>query len=62
VQDHTYNKIYTHNPSLFVPILSNSVVISLDLVSVDKEQLWAWEYQTDGDKHDLYMDVGEELR
>ncbi|XP_060063441.1 DNA-directed RNA polymerase III subunit RPC8-like [Ylistrum balloti] len=29
---------------------------------VDKEQLWAWEYQMEEEKHDLYMDIGEEVR
>nr|XP_022312968.1 DNA-directed RNA polymerase III subunit RPC8-like [Crassostrea virginica]XP_022312969.1 DNA-directed RNA polymerase III subunit RPC8-like [Crassostrea virginica]XP_022312970.1 DNA-directed RNA polymerase III subunit RPC8-like [Crassostrea virginica]XP_022312971.1 DNA-directed RNA polymerase III subunit RPC8-like [Crassostrea virginica] len=28
----------------------------------DKEQLWAWEYETDDGKHDLFMDIGEEIR
>ncbi|KAL5018940.1 hypothetical protein ScPMuIL_004662 [Solemya velum] len=28
----------------------------------DKEQLWVWEYEVEGGKHDLYMDVGEEIR
>lgn len=28
----------------------------------DKEQLWLWEYETDGGKHDLHMDIGEEIR
>uniref|UniRef100_A0A8W8I3Z3 DNA-directed RNA polymerase III subunit RPC8 n=1 Tax=Magallana gigas TaxID=29159 RepID=A0A8W8I3Z3_MAGGI len=26
------------------------------------EQLWAWEYETDDGKHDLFMDIGEEIR
>lgn len=28
----------------------------------DKEQLWAWAYEADGEKHDLFMDMGEEIR
>nr|CAG4641197.1 EOG090X0DHL [Eulimnadia texana] len=28
----------------------------------ENEHLWLWEYQTDEGKHDLYMDVGEEIR
>ncbi|XP_076460245.1 DNA-directed RNA polymerase III subunit RPC8-like isoform X2 [Babylonia areolata] len=28
----------------------------------EKEQLWAWEYQTDDAKHDLIIDIGEEVR
>ncbi|KAL8586188.1 hypothetical protein ACOMHN_057750 [Nucella lapillus] len=28
----------------------------------EKEQLWAWEYQADDGKHDLYIDIGEEVR
>lgn len=29
---------------------------------VDKEQLWAWEYEMEDEKHDLFMDIGEEIR
>ncbi|KAJ8319107.1 hypothetical protein KUTeg_004198, partial [Tegillarca granosa] len=29
--------------------------------SDDKEQLWLWEYETDDGKHDLHMDIGEEI-
>ena len=37
--------------------------IFLDLLSSnEKEQLWAWEYMTDDGKHDLYIDIGEEIR
>ncbi|CAH1794185.1 unnamed protein product [Owenia fusiformis] len=28
----------------------------------DSEQLWAWEYATDDGSHDLYMDIGEQIR
>ncbi|XP_074648412.1 DNA-directed RNA polymerase III subunit RPC8-like isoform X2 [Tubulanus polymorphus] len=28
----------------------------------ENEQLWVWEYETEDGKHDLFMDVGEELR
>ena len=29
----------------------------------ENEQVWVWEYPTeDGDHHDLYMDIGEEIR
>ncbi|XP_062588600.1 DNA-directed RNA polymerase III subunit RPC8-like [Saccostrea cucullata] len=28
----------------------------------DKEQLWAWEYELEDGKHDLFMDIGEEIR
>ncbi|KAI0218328.1 DNA-directed RNA polymerase III subunit RPC8, partial [Lamellibrachia satsuma] len=28
----------------------------------ESEQLWVWEYATDDGKHDLYMDLGEEIR
>ncbi|XP_061182584.1 DNA-directed RNA polymerase III subunit RPC8-like [Saccostrea echinata] len=28
----------------------------------DKEQLWAWEYEVEDGKHDLFMDIGEEIR
>ena len=30
--------------------------------SNEKEQLWAWEYMTEEGKHDLYIDIGEEIR
>ena len=33
------------------------------LYSTILEQVWVWEYPTeDGDHHDLYMDIGEEIR
>ncbi len=36
---------------------------TLNLSSSDEtEQLWVWQYETDEDKHDLFMDVGEEIR
>ncbi|XP_067875545.1 DNA-directed RNA polymerase III subunit RPC8 isoform X2 [Heterodontus francisci] len=28
----------------------------------ETEQVWVWEYETDEGTHDLYMDVGEEVR
>jgi len=28
----------------------------------ETEQLWVWQYETDEGKHDLFMDVGEEIR
>ncbi|CAG2220691.1 POLR3H [Mytilus edulis] len=28
----------------------------------DKEQLWAWSYEVEEEKHDLFMDIGEEIR
>lgn len=34
----------------------------LNLCSDEKEQLWVWEYKTNDDKHDLFMDVGEKIR
>ena len=30
--------------------------------SVDTEQLWVWEYETDEGPHDLFMDINEEIR
>lgn len=27
-----------------------------------KEQLWVWEYQVEGEKHDMFMDIDEEIR
>lgn len=30
--------------------------------SDDAEQVWVWEYETEEGAHDLYMDIGEELR
>lgn len=26
------------------------------------EQVWVWEYETDEGAHDLYMDIGEDIR
>ena len=35
----------------------------LDLYWSDaQEQLWVWQYETDEGPHDLFMDVGEEIR
>ena len=28
----------------------------------ETEQLWVWQYETEDGKHDLFMDVGEEIR
>lgn len=28
----------------------------------ENEQLWAWEYQMEDGKHDLFMEIGEEIR
>lgn len=28
----------------------------------ESEQLWAWEYEVEDGKHDLFMDIGEEIR
>lgn len=32
------------------------------MVSDEAEQVWVWEYETEEGAHDLYMDVGEEIR
>ena len=32
------------------------------LFSDEGEQLWVWQYETEDGKHDLFMDVGEEIR
>ena len=31
-------------------------------ISDEGEQLWIWEYEMDDGKHDLFMDIGEEIR
>ena len=38
--------------------------IFLDIVvhSDQKEQLWVWEYEMEGGKHDMFMDIDEEIR
>lgn len=28
----------------------------------EKEQVWVWEFDNDGDKHDLFMDPGDKLK
>jgi len=28
----------------------------------ESEQLWVWQYETEDGKHDLFMDIGEEIR
>ena len=30
--------------------------------SVDAEQLWVWQYETEDGSHDLFMDINEEIR
>lgn len=30
--------------------------------SVEAEQLWVWEYETEDGTHDLFMDINEEIR
>ena len=32
------------------------------MFSDEGEQLWVWQYETEDGKHDLFMDVGEEIR
>lgn len=39
----------------------SGVVLSCSF-SDEAEQVWVWEYETDGGAHDLYMDKGEEIR
>lgn len=34
----------------------------LGLPSDEAEQVWVWEYETEEGAHDLYMDIGEEVR
>lgn len=31
-------------------------------ISDEDEQLWVWEYKTDDEGHDLFMDINEEIR
>ena len=31
-------------------------------ISDEKEQLWYWQYESDGQKHSLFMDIGEKIR
>lgn len=32
------------------------------MASDEAEQVWVWEYETEEGAHDLYMDIGEEIR
>ncbi|KFV75747.1 DNA-directed RNA polymerase III subunit RPC8 [Struthio camelus australis] len=36
--------------------------LTLGLASDEAEQVWVWEYETEEGAHDLYMDIGEEIR
>lgn len=36
--------------------------LALGVVSDEAEQVWVWEYETEEGAHDLYMDIGEEIR
>ena len=31
-------------------------------ISDKEEQLWVWEYEAEDGKHDMYMDIDEEIR
>ena len=44
-----------------IPVYLWFVSIILPL-SVDTEQLWVWEYETEDGHHDLFMDINEEIR
>ena len=44
-------------------IVSPSYIQILNRVFSDKEeQLWVWEYEAEDGKHDMYMDIDEEIR
>ena len=43
-------------------LITHQECLSLTLVSDETEQLWAWEYEVEDSKHDLFMDIGEEIR
>ena len=34
----------------------------MNILSVEAEQLWVWEYETDEGTHDLFMDINEDIR
>ncbi|KFQ88568.1 DNA-directed RNA polymerase III subunit RPC8 [Phoenicopterus ruber ruber] len=36
--------------------------LTLGVASDEAEQVWVWEYETEEGAHDLYMDIGEEIR
>lgn len=36
--------------------------LALGVASDEAEQVWVWEYETEEGAHDLYMDIGEEIR
>ena len=38
------------------------IIVSLAFYSNENEQLWAWEYQTEEGSHNLYIEIGEEVR
>ena len=50
--------------------MKGSVIIDVALqksltskyISDEDEQLWVWEYKTDDEGHDLFMDINEEIR
>uniref|UniRef100_A0A8C7EE59 DNA-directed RNA polymerase subunit n=1 Tax=Nothoprocta perdicaria TaxID=30464 RepID=A0A8C7EE59_NOTPE len=49
-----------HGCCLF-PVLPVSVLHPW-AASDEAEQVWVWEYETEEGAHDLYMDIGEEIR
>lgn len=36
--------------------------LTCGVASDEAEQVWVWEYETEEGAHDLYMDIGEEIR
>ena len=42
--------------------MASHLTLTFDLFSDESEQLWLWEYETEDGKHDLFMDVGEQIR
>ncbi|NXW56382.1 RPC8 polymerase, partial [Eurystomus gularis] len=46
-------------PAKLTPIVC---ILTLGVASDEAEQVWVWEYETEEGAHDLYMDIGEEIR
>uniref|UniRef100_A0A8B9I2V2 DNA-directed RNA polymerase subunit n=1 Tax=Anser brachyrhynchus TaxID=132585 RepID=A0A8B9I2V2_9AVES len=47
---------------LQVRTLGTEELQTLGVASDEAEQVWVWEYETEEGAHDLYMDIGEEIR
>lgn len=64
IQTKGCKRIWSHHSEIR-PLCSHNhylPALTVDLTSDEAEQVWVWEYETEEGAHDLYMDIGEEIR